>query len=237
MKEGRSSFAHRLGRIQERIDEALRRSGRQPKDVCLIGASKMVPVELLKEAQSEGLSCFGENRVQEAISKMATLGSGIQWHFIGHLQRNKVKSIAGRFELIHSLDGLPLAREIDRWCEKIGKRQRLLIEVNVSGEASKKGIPMQKLESLLSDLRELKWIQIEGLMTIPPYSQNRESSRPYFRRLQELKERCFPSTGNSNSVLSMGMSNDFEVAVEEGANYIRVGTALFGERPLLSSKI
>ena len=234
MKEERSSFTHRLGRIQKRVEEALRRSGRQSKDVCLIGASKRVPVDLLKEAQSEGLYCFGENRVQEALPKMATLGPGIQWHFIGHLQRNKVKSIAGRFELIHSLDGLPLAKEINRWCEEIGKRQRLLIEVNVSGEASKKGIPMQELESLLNDVRELKWIQIEGLMTIPPFSPNPESSRPCFRKLHELKERCFQSTGDSASMLSMGMSNDFEVAIEEGANYIRVGTALFGERPPLS---
>lgn len=237
MKEETSSVTHRLRMVRKRVEEALKRSGRLSKDVCLIGASKRVPVDLLKEAQTQGLCFFGENRVQEALPKMETLGPGIQWHFIGHLQRNKVRFVAGRFELIHSLDGFPLAKEIDRWCEKIGKKQRVLVEVNISGEASKKGVSTHKLESLLNDVRDLQWIQIEGLMTIPPYSNDPEHSRPFFRKLQELKGRYFPSTGGFSSVLSMGMSSDFEVAIEEGANYIRVGTALFGERPPLSTKI
>jgi pyridoxal phosphate enzyme (YggS family) len=225
-------LAERLRGIQERIGRAARRAGRQLEEVHLVAVSKQVGIAPLQEARSAGLSLFGENRVQEALTKISALGPGIEWHFIGYLQRNKVKAVVGRFELIHSLESLLLAQEVHRCCERVGQRQRVLIEVNVSGEPSKHGVALREVEGLVKELVGLPLLQVEGLMTIPPHSADPQRSRPYFRSLRELRERLSEVTGKRLMDLSMGMSNDFEVAIEEGATYVRIGTALFGERTL-----
>ncbi len=225
-------LSERLQAVQERIGKAALRAGRRPEDVLLVVVSKQVEIATLVEARSAGLRIFGENRVQEALTKISALGPGIEWHFIGHLQRNKVKEVVGRFELIHSLDSLPLAQEINRCCERAGKSQRVLIEVNVSGEPSKHGVGLREVEELVKGLVGFPLLRVEGLMTIPPHFMDPQRSRSYFRSLRELRERLSEMAGKRLTDLSMGMSNDFEVAIEEGATYVRIGTALFGERAL-----
>ena len=223
-------FSKRLRAIHERIERAAERAGRPPTDVLLMGASKTVSVDLLRQFRSLGLQRFGENRVQEALPKLEALGPGVEWHFIGHLQRNKVKSVIGKFEIIHSLDSLALAKEINQNCEKRGKGQAVLLEVNVSGESSKEGIHFQEVENVVKGLNDFPLVEVRGLMTVPPYSSDPESSRPHFRVLSGLRNKLEQMSGRPLLELSMGMSNDFEVAIEEGATIIRIGTALFGER-------
>jgi len=224
-------FSIRLQAIRERIGHAAERAGRPPADVRLLGASKTVSVEVLREFRSLGLHRFGENRVQEALPKVEALGSGVEWHFIGHLQKNKVKSVVGHFEIIHSLDSLGLAKAINQYCEKIGKGQPVLLEVNVSGESSKEGFNFQEVEKAVKALNDFPRVEVRGLMTVPPHASDPEFSRPYFRLLNGLRNKLEQLSGRPFPELSMGMSNDFEVAIEEGATIVRIGTALFGERP------
>ncbi len=227
------SFIENLNSVQQRIAEAAQRVGRDPDTVHLVAVSKQVPVERIRQAQQEGWKVFGENKVQEAVSKMEELGTkDIQWHFIGHLQKNKVKYIAGLFERVHSVDSLELARKIHQHSVDNGVVTSILVQVNVSGEASKSGIHPNGLEPLLSGAATLSGISVKGLMTIPPFDPDVEKSRPFFVQLRDLRDRMKLKgfEGVSLDELSMGMSHDFEVAVEEGATWVRVGTALFGDR-------
>jgi pyridoxal phosphate enzyme (YggS family) len=220
--------------ISGRILKAAERSGRRPEDIKLVAVSKTVGVDSIRQALEAGQRIFGENRVQEALEKISALSSEAtnlkpEWHFIGHLQRNKAKFVAGAFELIHSVDSIALADELQRQAEKNSIVQRILIEIKLSEEETKHGADEEGLEQMLEHIKNLKNLKLEGLMTIPPFFADPEMARPYFRHLRELRDRL-QCKGFQLPELSMGMSNDFEVAVEEGATLVRVGTAIFGER-------
>ncbi len=227
------SVGARVRAILGQIHRAAERSGRPLESVRLVGATKSVPVEQIAEAIAAGLRYAGENRLQEALPKIEALqGQPIQWHFIGQLQRRKVRSVIGLFGLIHSVDSLELAEEIDLRARAAGLRQAVLLEVNIGGEASKAGFHPDELETIVQQVGGLPSIKVEGLMTIPPPVEDPEQARPYFRRLRDLAkrvaERGFPQV--TMDELSMGMSNDYQVAIEEGATMVRVGTAIFGVR-------
>lgn len=224
---GLETIAQRISAIYKRISHSVMCAGRDPHEVKLIAVSKGVGVEAIKSAIDAGLRVFGENRVKEALEKsqiLAGLKENIEWHMIGHLQRNKVKTAVGLFELIHSVDSISLAEAIERHSGTIGKLQRVLIEVKLSPEPTKTGIELEGLEPLIKAIKDMKNIKLEGLMTMPPYSENPEDSRPFYRRLREIAQ----SYGLRE--LSMGMSGDFEIAIEEGSTMVRIGSAIFGER-------
>jgi hypothetical protein len=228
------TVAERVRLVRAAIHRAEARSKRAPGSVRLVAVTKSVPVERMQEGVEAGLSLFGENRLQEAQVKMAALASAsVRWHFIGHLQRRKVRAVIGRFELIHSVDTVELAGEIDRRAGDAGLCQDILLEVNVGAEPTKSGFQPDALMGMMPELAALSHVRIRGLMAIPPPAAEAELSRPYFRCLRELARRIgllqLPSVGMTE--LSMGMSNDYEVAIEEGATLVRVGTALFGVRP------
>ncbi len=228
-----SLIADNLAVVKERMAEAARKSGREPNAVRLVAVTKTVPVERIAEAGAIGGCVFGENKVQEARDKIETLGTeSYQWHFIGHLQRNKVKYIPGLFELIHSVDNSELAEEIHRHSMEHDLVTPVLIQVNVSGETSKSGVVPDDLEELLDMVVSLNGISVRGLMTIPPFDPDPEKSRKHFAALRRLRDRMQSVNIENISMdeLSMGMSNDFEVAIEEGATWVRVGTAIFGGR-------
>ncbi len=214
------------------MDQAARRAGRDPGKIKLVAVSKTVELARIREAIKAGVTILGENYVQEAREKIEEIGHGVQWHMIGHLQKNKAKHAVTLFDYIHSIDGIALAQEIDRRAAQKAKMVRALVEVNLSGEASKFGIGSERVVDLIHHLASLKHISIEGLMTMPPYFDEPEKARPYFIRLRELRDRVQKEgiEGVRMDELSMGMSGDFEVAIEEGATMVRVGTAIFGER-------
>ena len=221
-----------LSKVMERIARAARRAGRDPDDVVLIAASKGIEVDRLKEGLSAGIRVFGESKVQEAMPKLQVLGKEAEWHFIGHLQSNKVKYVVGAFTLIHSVDSIELSEEINSRAEKMGMIQNFLLEVNVSGEKGKFGVMPDNVIAITNALSGLKYISLKGFMTIPPYSDDPEDARPYFRILREIRDKA-RQTGiftDDCGELSMGMSDDFETAIEEGATMVRVGTAIFGTR-------
>ncbi len=222
-----------ISTIYKRISHAAMRAGRDPSEVELIAVTKTVPAERIKEAIDLGIRLIGENRVQEAKEKIELLRSKIpetvQWHMIGHLQKNKVRPAVMLFDMIQSVDSLELANRINRIAAEFGKVQRVLVQVKLAEEETKYGIKERELEPLLSEMMNMENLLIEGLMTIPPYLEEPEKVRPYFRRLRELKERM-KERGFNLKHLSMGMSGDYEVAVEEGATMVRVGTAIFGRR-------
>jgi pyridoxal phosphate enzyme (YggS family) len=226
------SVSENFKTVIDRIASATTRAGRDPSSVRLVVVTKTVDRERIAEAVAAGAAILGENRVQEAKGKIEALGRIASWHMIGHLQTNKAKYAVKLFDLIHSVDNLELAAEVDRQAAKIGKVQDILIEVNIAGEASKAGMAVKGAPTLVREASRLKNISIRGLMTMPPYSENPEDSRPYFAVLQELAETIakvnIPNV--SMQELSMGMSGDFEVAIGEGATLVRVGTAIFGER-------
>ncbi len=225
-------IADNLRTVMDRIASAARRAGREPSSVRLVVVTKTVDAGRIREAVRAGALILGENRVQEAKEKIEQLGAIASWHLIGHLQTNKAKYAVKLFDLIHSVDNRELAKEIDRQAKKTRKVQNVLIEVNIAGEQSKAGVAIKEAPALARELSELKNVSIQGLMTVPPFSDNPEDSRPYFRVLRELAE-GISREGISNvsmKELSMGMSGDYEVAVEEGATMVRVGTAIFGER-------
>jgi pyridoxal phosphate enzyme (YggS family) len=224
-----SQIRENLQRVRERIEGAARRAGRDPKDVRLVAVSKTVEVERIREAIDAGVTILGENYVQEAQRKIEQIGKPVSWHFIGHLQSNKAKYAVNLFEAIHSLDSQSLAEELDRRAERANVRMKVMIEVNLSGEATKFGTEEEKVFQLARRLGELRHLSLEGLMTMPPYVEDPEVNRPYFIQLRTLKEKM-AKEGILLGELSMGMSNDFEVAIEEGATYVRVGTAIFGAR-------
>jgi len=217
--------------IQKKINQAASSSGRNPDEITLIAVTKTVGLEKIREAVDAGLRIFGENRVQEAQAKISnTVPHGrIEWHLIGHLQKNKSKSAVELFDLIHTVDSIGLAEDINRHAEKIQKVQRVLAQVKLSEEETKYGVSEKGLSSLLEAIGKLKNLRLEGLMTIPPFFEDPGKAKPYFRRLRALRDGA-ETAGHRLRQLSMGMSNDFEVAIEEGATMVRIGTAIFGGR-------
>lgn len=218
--------------VQARIDAACSKSGRDSKDVTLIAVSKTKPLEMLREAYEAGARDFGENKVQELMDKIPEMPSDIRWHMIGHLQRNKVKYIVDKVYLIHSVDSYRLAEEISKEAVKKNVEVNILIEVNVALEESKFGTTLEEATMLIEQVAKLPGIRIQGLMTIAPFVENEEENREYFRKLKQLSVDIMrKNIDNVNmNVLSMGMTGDYRVAVEEGATYVRVGTGIFGER-------
>jgi pyridoxal phosphate enzyme (YggS family) len=226
-----SELQENLTRIRSRIDQACERSGRQPDSVRLMAVSKNQLPERVAEAVSAGLTLFGENRIQEAKVKIPLCPGQLEWHFIGHLQSNKSRDAVSLFQVVQGVDSLALAEELQKQALKQARSLPILLEVNVSGESSKFGWNPDRLLAELLQLNALSRLEVHGLMTIAPYAVDPEQVRPIFRRLRELRDRCTDLLGASLPVLSMGMSGDLEVAIEEGATLVRVGTALFGERP------
>lgn len=223
-------IAENLRGLTERIGSACARAGRDPKGVLLLPVSKGQPPEAVAAAAELGLGIFGENKVQEAKGKIPRCPARLKWHMIGHLQSNKCRDAVHFFEAIESVDSLPLAEELNRWAAKLGKRVRVLLEVNVAGEAQKYGFAPEQLLQELAAINRLERLEIHGLMTVAPYTPTPERVRPFFRELRELKDRGSDLLGAPLTELSMGMSGDFEVAIEEGATIVRIGTALFGAR-------
>ncbi len=218
--------------VDQNICQACSRSGRERSEVTLIAVSKTKPVEMIREAMEAGADVFGENKVQELCDKYEALPKELHWHMIGHLQRNKVKYVVGKAELIHSVDSLRLAEEISKESGKKNVQTDILIEVNVAEEESKFGVSVAETEALIRQIAVLPHIHIRGLMTIAPYVEDAEENRPVFRTLKKLavdiKNKNIDNV--SMNVLSMGMTGDYQVAVEEGATMVRVGTGIFGER-------
>lgn len=225
-----SDIAQNLERVREQIASACKRCGRNVGDVELIAVTKTHPAELVRAAIESGQSLFGENKVQEARAKIPELPSSARWHLIGHLQKNKIRHALPLFEMIHSVDSLELATALNRIADEDGFRPRVLLEVNVAAEGSKFGFKPDKLREEFEQLLALDRVTVEGLMTIPPFNEDAHSSRPFFVQLRELRDELQSSAGVHLPHLSMGMSNDFAVAIEEGATFIRVGTAIFGAR-------
>ena len=231
------SIAENFGRVREQIANACARCGRNPDEVELVAVTKTHPAEKIREAIDAGQTLFGENKVQEARAKIPELPSNLRWHLIGHLQKNKIRHALPLFELIHSVDSLELARAINRIADQDGHRPRLLLEVNVSGEGSKFGFQPEKLRAEFAELLALNRVTVEGLMTIPPLAPEAEASRKFFVALRELRDRLQQTAGVALPHLSMGMTDDFPIAIEEGATFVRVGTALFGKRTALRERV
>ena len=216
--------------VEERIEAACDRAGRKRSDVEIVAVTKTHPPDVVRTAAALGLRIFGESKVQEARLKIPDVGDGLRWDLIGHLQTNKARDAVRLFELIHSIDSLRLAEAVEKEAAQAGKCQRVLLEVNVSGEKSKFGIAPDRLDETLRSVNTLPHVAVEGLMTMAPFAEDPEKARPYFRRLREIRDRACHDSGIPLPHLSMGMSGDFEAAVEEGATLVRVGIALFGER-------
>jgi pyridoxal phosphate enzyme (YggS family) len=216
--------------VQSKIVAAAERAGRKAVDVELVAVTKTIPVEVIREAVDAGLRLFGENRVQELLTKQPDLPSNLRWHLIGHLQSNKVRKVLPVVEAIHSVDSLDLARDINRIAAELGQFPKVYLEVNVAAEASKHGFPPSKLEADLEELLALDRLEIQGLMCVPPVSKEPEDSRKHFVFLREYRDKLAKLAGIPFPALSMGMSGDYEVAVEEGATVVRVGSALFGKK-------
>ena len=225
-------IAENLKYVNERIQKSCLKAGRDEKEVTLIAVSKTKPVSDLMEAYQEGCREFGENKVQELVDKYEVMPKDIHWHMIGHLQTNKVKYIVDKVTMIHSVDSIKLAREISKEAQKKQVTVSILIEVNVAGEESKFGVSMEEAEPLIRKIALLDGIKICGLMTIAPYVEDEEKNRQYFADLKQLSvDIATKNIDNVNmNVLSMGMTGDYAVAIEEGATYVRVGTGIFGER-------
>lgn len=222
-----------MEQVQEKIRAACERSGRKESDVTLIAVSKTKPLEMLKEAYAAGARDFGENKVQELLDKIPAMPEDIRWHMIGHLQRNKVKYIIDKVYLIHSVDSLRLAEEISKEALKHGLTANILVEVNMAHEESKFGVAPEEAMKLVTEIASLPGICVKGLMTIAPYVEDPEENREYFKKLKQLSVDITQKNNDNRDVgeiLSMGMTGDYTVAVEEGATCVRVGTGIFGER-------
>jgi len=227
------SIADRLAGVRARIDAAARSAGRDPASVRLIAVSKTFPIDSVREAYAAGQRDFGENRVQEALQKIAgTTDLSIRWHLLGHLQTNKARKAAPAFAVIQSVDGVELLEKLDRGAEESGHAPELLIQVDLAGEATKHGVPPGEVPRLFDAAATCRAARVVGLMTLPPVPETPEDARPWFRRLRDLRDE-WQAAGVPEGMLrelSMGMSGDFEVAVQEGATMVRVGTAIFGSR-------
>jgi pyridoxal phosphate enzyme (YggS family) len=224
-------LAANLEKVRHRLAAACDRAGRDPAEVTLVTVTKGHPVETIRSVADLGLTLLGENRVQEAKGKIGLCPPRLKWHLIGHLQSNKCRDAVYFFSMIQSVDSLALATEINKWADKSAKTMPVLLEVNVAGESSKFGYPPDQLLAELSQINALPKIEIHGLMTVAPWTPEPEKVRPVFHRLAELKRECEGILGAPLPHLSMGMSGDFDVAVEEGATMIRLGSALLGPRP------
>jgi PLP dependent protein len=227
-----STLADNLAGIHERIARAAAKAGRRTEDIRLVAVSKTYPVEKIREVFECGQWNFGESRVQEALPKLDALPQDIEWHFIGHLQTNKIRKVVSRFALFHGVDNTNLALQMNRIAGELGATADVLLEVNVAGEESKFGFDPDALRGALDQLLPLPFLRIRGLMTMAPYSDNPEEARPFFAKLRELRDHLASETGHTLADLSMGMSGDFEQGIVEGASIVRVGSAIFGERPL-----
>jgi len=227
-------IAENVGRIQERMGAAARRAGRNPEDIRLVAVSKTVEEDRVLQAIRAGVKILGENYVQEAKKKIQNVGHQVGWHFIGHLQTNKARIAVRLFDMIHSVDNLDLAKELSRAAEQQGKILSILLQINLSEEATKFGASEKEMFRMAETISKMPALTVVGLMTLPPYFENPEDARPYFIQLRRLGERLrqenIPRLAMKE--LSMGMSNDFEAAIEEGATLVRVGTAIFGPREL-----
>ena len=223
---------NRLENVNDRIYKAALKCGRDPENIHLVAVSKTIPANRVKEAIELGVTILGENYVQEARDKFNVLGTyPVSWHFIGHLQTNKAKYAVRLFDLIHSVDTLKLARELDKQAKKVNKFQDILIQINVSKEPSKSGSDIENAANLIKDIVHLKNLSVKGFMAMPPFFNNPEKARPYFIALRNLRDQIQKTLpGVALDELSMGMTGDFEVAIEEGATFVRIGTAIFGER-------
>jgi len=225
-----SSIPDNLERVREQIAQAAAKAGRDVKDVELVAITKTHPAEKVREAVEAGQTLFGESRVQEARAKITELSSNIRWHFVGHLQKNKVRQALPLFEMIHSVDSLALAQDINRIAEEEGLYPRVLLEVNVAGEGSKFGFAPDDLREQMEALLALPRLSIEGLMCIPPLAVESEDSRKFFVQVRELRDSLEKEFNMKLPQLSMGMTQDFPIGIQEGATLVRVGTAIFGER-------
>jgi pyridoxal phosphate enzyme (YggS family) len=233
------SIAQNVAEVRQRIAQAARRAGRSPDEVTLMAVSKTFPTDSIREAYAAGLRVFGESRVQEFTAKSAALRDlpEARWHMIGHLQSNKASVAAEAFAAIDSLDSVKLAEKLNASAEKLGKKLGVLIEMNVGGESAKSGLPLDsdELEKLLTAAPKFEQLEFRGLMTVPPFTEDLQESRPYFHKLRVLRDRIvvrgLPAV--QMDVLSMGMSHDFEIAIEEGSTCVRIGTAIFGQRTKL----
>jgi pyridoxal phosphate enzyme (YggS family) len=230
------SIAQNLVQVRERINAAARRAGRRSEDIALMAVSKMFPAERIREAYDAGLRLFGESRVQELAGKIDSLSDlpAVEWHLIGHLQTNKAAKAVELFASVDSVDSLRLAQKLDASARQVSKKIGVLIEINIGGEAAKSGLApgSRELEELLLGAHGLEYLEFRGLMAVPPFTDDPQEARPYFRRLRELRDQIAARrlSGVDVGILSIGMSHDFEVAIEEGSNCVRVGTAIFGER-------
>jgi pyridoxal phosphate enzyme (YggS family) len=230
------SIAQNLVQVRERINAAARRAGRRSEDIALMAVSKMFPAECIREAYDAGLRLFGESRVQELGGKIDSLSDlpAVEWHLIGHLQTNKAAKAVELFASVDSVDSLRLAQKLDASARQVSKKIGVLIEINIGGEAAKSGLApgSRELEELLLGAHGLEYLEFRGLMAVPPFTDDPQEARPYFRRLRELRDQITARrlSGVDVGILSIGMSHDFEVAIEEGSNCVRVGTAIFGER-------
>ena len=220
-----------LKAVQQRIEAACAQAGREPDSVTLVAVTKGQPPAVVCAAAELGLSIFGENKVQEAKAKIPQCPDRLRWHMVGHLQTNKCRDAVGLFEMVQSVDSLHLAEELNRRADQAAKRLPILLEINAVGEASKFGCSPDQLLADLGRVNALPRLEVHGLMTVPPWTLDPEKVRPVFRQMRELKERCEQLLGAPLPHLSMGMTGDFEVAIEEGATIVRIGTALFGARP------
>jgi len=230
------AIAANLEEIRGRLTAAAERAGRDPASVRLVAVSKTYPAEAVAAASSTGQRIFGESRVQEARDKIPACPSGLEWHFIGHLQKNKVRQALPLFSFFHSIDSTALAQAIDRIAGETKKPAEGLLEVNVSGEETKHGFTPDELRKGFAALGKLPHLRIRGLMAMAPYSENPEDARPYFRALRELRDELQSAHGHPLPELSMGMSGDFVPAIEEGATLVRVGSSIFGTRPQINEK-
>ena len=232
--QGREDLRQRLKRVQERMAEAATRAGRVPKEVTLVAVSKTHPAELIREAIAAGVTDLGENRVQEAEAKIPEVGGkSARWHLIGHLQSNKARRAVELFEVIHSLDSVALVQRLDRVCGEVNREELpVLIQVDLGQEATKSGASASEVPAIIEAIRQSQALRLRGLMTLPPYFDDPEMVRPFFRRLREFRDqlRDGGAFGDTRGELSMGMTHDYEVAIEEGATIVRVGTAIFGAR-------
>jgi PLP dependent protein len=232
--EASAGLGERFDEVRERIATVARRGGREPKEITLMAVSKTHPVSVVRAALAVGVTDFGENRIQEAESKIPALGhQQARWHLIGHLQANKARRAVKLFDVVHTLDSVSLAQRLERACDEENRAELpVLIQVDLAGEATKSGVPATGLTELVGVVKQCSRLSFKGLMTLPPFFEDSEQVRPFFKRLRELRDelQANGNFGEQQGELSMGMSHDFEVAIQEGATIVRVGTAIFGER-------
>ena len=226
-----SSLRDRYSAVVNRIESAAKKAGRDPSEITLVAVSKTHPAETIRAGIEAGIKVFGENKVQEGVSKVGEIGrESAEWHLIGHLQKNKARKAIQNFDVIHTVDSLKLAKRLERIAEEENRDVSVLVQVDLAGEETKSGVKVGELAELAEFLDSCKSIQFNGLMIIPPFFPDVEKVRPYFTQLRELRDKMSDQFANGIGELSMGMSHDFEVAIEEGATIVRVGTAIFGER-------